>query len=148
MKKNKETVKKKEITRGNFLKKAALATSGFYILPRFVLGGKGFVAPSDKLYIAAIGCNGEGVNDIRHFATATKKNTEIAFLCDVDDRQSAERRKEFPRAKYYNDWREMYAKESKHFDAVTVAIPDHNHAMVGLRAMQMKKHLQKNYIML
>jgi hypothetical protein len=35
----------------------------------------------------------------------------------------------------------MFDKESKNFDAVTVAIPDHNHAIVGLRAMQLKKHL-------
>jgi len=58
------------IGRGEFIKKAAMATAGFYIVPRFVLGGKGFTAPSDKLYIAAVGCGGEAENDIRHFATA------------------------------------------------------------------------------
>ena len=141
MKQPKANSEKKNISRTDFLKKAAIATTGFYILPRFVLGGKGFVAPSDKLYIAAVGCGGEGQNDIRHFATAPNKNAEIAFLCDVDDRQGAIRRKEFPRAKYYNDWREMFSKESKHFDAVTVAIPDHNHAIVGLSAMQLNKHI-------
>lgn len=141
MKKTKVITKKNTTSRGNFIKNAVLASTGFFILPRFVLGGKGFVAPSDKLYIAAIGCGGEGVNDIRHFATAPKKNAQIAFLCDVDDREAADRRKEFPKAKYYNDWREMYDKESKHFDAVTVAIPDHNHAVVGLGAMQLNKHL-------
>jgi hypothetical protein len=45
-----------EISRAEFIKKAAIATAGFYIVPRFVLGGKGYTAPSDKLYIAAIGC--------------------------------------------------------------------------------------------
>src|SRR5438309_6538217 len=50
-------------------------------------------------------------------------------------------RKEFPKAPYYHEWREMFDKENKHFDAVTVAIPDHNHAIVGLSAMQLKKHL-------
>ena len=35
----------------------------------------------------------------------------------------------------------MFEKENKNFDAVTVAIPDHNHAIVGLGAMQLKKHL-------
>ncbi len=118
-----------------------MATAGFYIVPRFVLGGKGYIAPSDKLYIAAVGCGGEAENDIHHYATAPRKNAVIAFLCDVDDRQAAPRRKEFPNAKFYHDWREMFEKENKHFDAVTVAIPDHNHAIVGLSAMQLKKHL-------
>src|SRR5664279_3872070 len=125
------------IGRADFIKKAAIATAGFYIVPRHVLGGKGFTAPSDKLYIAAIGCGGEAENDIHHYATAPKRNASIAFLCDVDDRQAAPRRKEFPKAKFYHDWRELFDKESKHFDAVTVAIPDHNHAIVGLAAMQL-----------
>ncbi len=129
------------ISRADFIKKTAITTAGFYIIPRFVMGGKGFVAPSDKLYIAAIGCGGEAENDIHHFATSPKKNAVIAYLCDVDDRQAAPRRKEFPKAPYYNDWREMFDKESKNFDAVTVAIPDHNHAIVGLSAMQLHKHL-------
>ena len=130
MKKKKEYSAKKTISRSDFLRTTALATAGFYIVPRSVLGGKGYVAPSDKLYIAAVGCGGEGENDIRHFATAPKKNAVIAFLCDVDERQSAPRRKEFPQAKFYHDWREMFEKEHKNFDAVTVAIPDHNHAIV------------------
>src|ERR1044071_7044222 len=112
MEENKETADKKIINRKAFIKNAALATAGFYILPRHVLGGKGFVAPSDKLYIAAIGCGGEAESDIHHYATAPKKNAVIAFLCDVDDRMAAPRRKEFPKAGFYKDWREMFHKES------------------------------------
>ena len=56
------------ISRGTFIKNAALTTAGFYIVPRHVLGGKGYVAPSDKLYIAAVGCGGEASNDIHHLA--------------------------------------------------------------------------------
>src|SRR6185295_860854 len=131
----------RNIGRADFIKKAAMATAGFYIVPRTVLGGRGYIAPSDKLYIAAVGCGGEAENDIHHYATAPNKNAVIAFLCDVDERQSAPRQKEFPKAKFYHDWREMFDRENKNFDAVTVAIPDHNHAIVGLRAMQLNKHL-------
>jgi hypothetical protein len=141
MEKNNDKPSKKLTSRSEFIKKTALASAGFYIVPRYVLGGKGYVAPSDKLYIAAVGCGGEAENDIHHYATAPKKNAEIAFLCDVDDRMAAPRQKEFPKAKFYHDWREMFDKENKHFDAVTVAIPDHNHAIVGLSAMQLNKHL-------
>src|SRR4029078_12476207 len=141
MKNDQKVPAKTTTTRKEFLKKTALATAAFYIVPRFVLGGKGYTAPSDKLYIAAVGCGGEGQNDIKHYANAPKKNAVIAFLCDVDDRMAAPRRKEFPKAGFYYDWREMFDKEQKNFDAVTVAIPDHNHAIVGLSAMQLKKHL-------
>src|SRR6185503_16678556 len=136
-----KTPDKKNITRGSFIKNTTLTAAAFSIVPRHVLGGKGYVAPSDKLYIAAVGCGGEGENDIHHYASAPKKNAVIAFLCDVDDRMAAPRRKEFPKAGFYKDWREMFEKESKNFDAVSVAIPDHNHAIVGLSAMQLNKHL-------
>src|ERR1700710_1003417 len=119
MENSKEPRDKQVLSRGSFIKNAALATAGFYIVPRAVLGGKGFVAPSDKLYIAAIGCGGEAESDIHHYANAPKKNAVVAFLCDVDDRQAAPRRKEFPKAPFYHDWRELFDKESKHFDAVT-----------------------------
>jgi len=130
----------KDISRRNFVKTAASGASALTILPSFTISGLGHVAPSDKLYIAAIGCGGEGKDDIRHYAIAPKKNAVISFLCDVDDRQAASTRKEFPKASFYYDWREMFNKESKNFDAVSVAIPDHNHAVVGLSAMQLNKH--------
>jgi predicted dehydrogenase len=131
----------RNITRRSFVKTAASGSVGYTILPAFTVSGLGHVVPSDKLLIAAVGCGGEGADDIRHYAIAPAKNAEIAFLCDVDERMAAPKRKEFPKAKFYNDWREMFDRESKNFDAVSVAIPDHNHAIVGLSAMQLKKHL-------
>ena len=92
--------KTKTISRGEFIKNTALTAAAFSIVPRHVLGGKGFVAPSDKLYIAAVGCGGEAASDIAHYASAPKKNAVIAFLCDVDDRMAAPRRKEFPKAPF------------------------------------------------
>ena len=97
MEKDKQTPSPKTMPRKEFIKNAALATAGFYIVPRHVLG-KGYVPPSDKLYIAAVGCGGEAENDIHHYANAPKKNAVIAFLCDVDDRMAAPRRKEFRKA--------------------------------------------------
>ena len=138
---NQKTPKPKDISRRNFVKTASAGAAAFTLLPGYTISGLGHVNPSDKLLIAAVGCGGEAADDIRHYAIAPKKNAEIAFLCDVDDRMAVPRRKQFPKAKFYYDWREMFDKESKNFDAVTVAIPDHNHAIVGLSAMQLKKHL-------
>jgi predicted dehydrogenase len=140
-KSNRVTKMSHGITRRSFVKTAATGAAAFTIIPACAVSGLGKVAPSDKLLIAAVGCGGEGADDIRHYSIAPKKNAEIAFLCDVDDRMAAPRIKEFPKAKFYHDWREMFDKESKNFDAVSVAIPDHNHAIVGLGAMQLRKHL-------
>jgi len=71
-------------SRRDFLKTSSLAAAGFFIVPRHVLG-RGFVAPSDKLNIAGIGAGGKGESDLFEFSKSPKVN--IAYLCDVDDRQ-------------------------------------------------------------
>ena len=126
-------------SRREFLKNTAITAAGFIILPRHVLGGKGFIAPSDRLVIAGVGVGGKGESDIANFFKSGK--ADIAFLCDVDDKRAANTVKNFPKAKYYKDWREMFDKESKHFDAVSVSTPDHNHAVATLAAMQLGKHV-------
>lgn len=126
------------MNRKDFIKNSTLAAAGFFIVPRHVLG-RGFVAPSDKLLVAGIGVGGKGQSDIMSFFKSGK--ADIAFLCDVDDRRAAASVKAFPKAKYYRDWRELYDKESKNFDAVSVSTPDHNHAVQTLAAMQLGKHV-------
>lgn len=130
--------KSKTTTRRDFLKTTSLASAGFMIVPRHVLG-RGFIAPSDKLVIAGVGAGGKGESDIANFFASGK--AEIAYLCDVDDRRSAKTRSKFPKAKYYKDWRELLDKEHKNFDAVSVSTPDHNHAIIALSAMSLGKHV-------
>jgi predicted dehydrogenase len=125
--------------RREFIRNSSLAAAGFFIVPRHVLGGKGFIAPSDKLVVGGIGAGGKGSSDIANFFASGK--AEIGFLCDVDDRQSVETRKKFPKAKYYKDFREMLSKEGKSIDAVSVSIPDHQHAVAAMAAMQLGKHV-------
>lgn len=125
-------------SRRSFLRNTALATAGFFIVPRHVLG-RGYLAPSDRLIVAGIGAGGKGESDIMSFYKSGK--ADIGFLCDVDDRMAAKSVKAFPKAKYYRDWRELFDKESKSFDAVSVSTPDHNHAAPALAAMQLGKHV-------
>src|SRR6201991_4239909 len=103
-------------TRRDFLKKGILAAAGFYIVPRHVLGGKGYTAPSDKLIVGCIGVGGKGEVDVNYLYGTGK--AEIAVLCDVDDRRAANIRKKFPSAPYYKDYRQMLDKEHKHLDAI------------------------------
>ncbi len=125
--------------RREFVKKGAAAMAGLYIVPRSVLGGKGFTAPSDKLSIAGIGAGGKGRSDIASSFESGK--AEIVALCDVDDRESKASREKFPKAAYYHDFREMLDKMGDSIDAVTVSTPDHNHAIQAMAAMQLGKHV-------
>lgn len=126
-------------SRRDFIRNSALAMGGFYIVPRHVLGGKGFIAPSDKLQVAGIGSGGKGESDLFNFYNSGK--ADIAFLCDVDDRQAVKSRQRYPKAKYYKDYREMLDKEHKYFDACSVSTPDHMHAVQAMAAMQLGKHV-------
>ncbi len=134
------------MSRRTFIRNAGLAAAAFTIVPRFVLG-KGYVAPSDTLYIAGVGVGGKGESDLTGFAGSpdgsTKGNPKarIAFLCDVDDRMAVNSVKNFPKAKYYKDFRELFDKESKNFDAVSVSTPDHTHAVITMAAIQRGKHV-------
>jgi predicted dehydrogenase len=139
MSENEKEISSANNSRREFLKNTTITAAGFIILPRHVLGGKGFLAPSDRLTIAGVGVGGKGESDIANFFKSGK--ADIAFLCDVDDRRAATTVKNFPKAKYYKDFREMFDKESKNFDAVSVSTPDHTHAVAALAAMQLGKHV-------
>ncbi len=137
--KNKKNQVVEKNSRRNFIKTGFTLTAGFYIVPRHVLGGNGFIAPSDRLIVAGIGAGGKGESDLNEFFKSGK--ADIAFLCDVDDLRAAKSRERFPKAKYYKDYREMLDKESKNFDAVSVSTPDHNHGVQAIAAMQLGKHV-------
>src|SRR5258708_28452723 len=52
------------LSRRTFIRGTATAFAGFTIVPRHVLGGAGFVPPSEKVNIAIIGCGGQGRTNI------------------------------------------------------------------------------------
>jgi predicted dehydrogenase len=125
--------------RRRFLKNTMAAAAGFMIVPRHVLGGKGFIAPSDRLRVAGIGAGGKGESDLYNFFKGGR--ADIVALCDVDDRRAAKSRERYPKASYHKDFREMLDKMGNSIDAVSVSTPDHNHALHALTAMQMGKHV-------
>ncbi len=124
--------------RRKFVKATAASISAFYIVPRHVLG-KGFIAPSDKLNIAAIGSGGKGTVNITSSFNNGSEN--IIALCDVDDRMATKMREAHSKAKYYRDFRELLDKEDKNIDAVIVSTPDHMHGVQALQAMKRGKHV-------
>jgi len=125
---------KTPINRRHFIG-ATAAASLFQIVPRHVLGGPGYTAPSEKLNIAGVGIGGMGGSNLRR---CEKEN--IVALCDVDHNYAAPVFERYPKAKVYTDYREMFDKQ-KDIDAVVIATPDHTHAVITMRAMEAGKHV-------
>ncbi|MDQ8165887.1 MAG: Gfo/Idh/MocA family oxidoreductase [Gemmatimonadota bacterium] len=136
---------------------AAFAVNGFpMIVPRHVLGGPGYRAPSDVLNFAVAGYGGMGSGNAQELA----KTENMVAVCDPDMafaqsntdsklrpnregvvRPEATRLSEmFAKAGKYADFREMLEKE-KGIDAVVVATPDHLHAIIAKTAMELGKHV-------
>jgi len=69
------------ISRRKFLQHSA-ATLGLSIVPRHVLGGPGFVPPSDKVNIAFIGVGAQGLRVMLHFLR--EPDVQGVAVCDVN----------------------------------------------------------------
>ncbi|MHB1862938.1 MAG: Gfo/Idh/MocA family protein [Gemmatimonadaceae bacterium] len=154
---------RKKVTRREFVSDASKLALGALVLPhgfptivpRHVLGGPGYVAPSDQLQVAIAGFGGMGsVN-----ALELSKTERIVAVCDVDlaysgrnlaaklkNRDGTPRpdglklQEQFDAAAKYTDWREMLEKQ-KDIEGVVVATPDHNHAVIANAAMLAGKHV-------
>ena len=107
------------------------------ILPRHVLGGKGYTSPSDKLNIAGVGVRKWGMGSGNLSSCETDN---IVALCDVDHKLSAETFNKYPKAKVYKDFRVMLETQ-KDIDAVIVATPDHTHAIISMMSIKLGKHV-------
>jgi len=127
-------VKKKKMSRRDFLGAAAVAA--FTVVPRHVLGGPNNTPPSEKLNIAGIGVGGRGAGVLQGV-----ESQNIVALCDVDWSRAAATFKRYPSAKQYRDFRMMLDEEGKNIDAVTVATPDHVHAVASMAAIKRGKHV-------
>jgi predicted dehydrogenase len=134
-KKKTDNKKDRKISRRDFMAGAATAAA-FTIVPRSVLGGSGYTAPSEKLNIACIGIGGMGANDVREVSSEN-----IVALCDVDWKHAADTFKQYPSAKQYREFRRMLEREDKNIDAVTVSTPDNIHAVAAMTAIKMDKHV-------
>ncbi len=131
---------KKKNSRRNFLKKSILASS-IVILPRHVLGGQGFIAPSDQLNIAGIGIGGKGRSDIIN--SSVKGRERVVGLCDIDPSGKhgvLDTIKDFPNANFYTDFRRLLDSE-KNLDAITISTPDHTHGVIAMEAMNRGIHV-------
>lgn len=88
--------------------------------------------PSGRIRHGGFALGGQGWADLQQIANV--KDVEIAALCDIDLKQAERARAKFPKAKFYQDWRELL--ENEELDCVNVSTPDHMHAPIAVTAMQ------------
>ncbi|MDP3916434.1 MAG: Gfo/Idh/MocA family oxidoreductase [Bacteroidota bacterium] len=107
------------------------------IIPASVKGA------NDRIRVAVLGINGRGKSHIEEvMGLQEKSNVEVAVLCDPDMNLLRERASEFEK-KYgkkvaiEQDFRRTY--DDKTIDAVTLATPNHWHALQSIWACQAGK---------
>ena len=146
--------------RRNFLKATTTCAAGFIIVPRHVLGGKGYTSPSDKVTIAAVGVGGRGKENVaellklddvqvvaiadpakywdlsRFYYRSTAGRGPVTEMIEDHYQLSNSEYK----LKEYEDFRKMLDVESG-IDAILCATPDHLHAYVTLASLHAGKHV-------
>jgi len=127
-----------ESSRRSFLKKTAVAGSATIVAPT-ILSSNVFGA-NDRINAAVLGVNGRGKAHIK--GLMAQKNVQITTLCDPDMNILKERQKDFK--KTYNkdvaleqDLRRVM--DNKDIDVVSIASPNHWHALSVIWACQAGK---------
>ncbi|MCG8311283.1 MAG: Gfo/Idh/MocA family oxidoreductase [Cytophagales bacterium] len=77
---------KKKMNRRHFISAAATSTATISIVPRHVLGGRGHIAPSDKITVANIGCGTQGLREMPEMLE--NDQIQVISVCDVNKRSA------------------------------------------------------------
>jgi predicted dehydrogenase len=137
-------VNKKEISRRKFLGYSALGLAGLTILPSWTVDGVR-IAPSDRVVLGFIGLGQQGLSDFYSFSSCP--GVQVAAGCDVDSlkRTRFKNRVEAwqkelnvtQRCDLYEFYEDLL--DRKDIDAVSIATPDHWHALTTVHACQSGK---------
>ena len=122
-------------SRRDFLKTSTVAGAGFMV----AAGNFKKIARASALEsvaVAGVGVGGKGGGDIQQAG----KYGKVVALCDVDSNTLASQGKNFPDAKLFADFREMFAEMGDKFDAMTVGTTDHMHGPITAMGLKAKKH--------
>ncbi len=133
--------------RRDFIKKTLAGTAGIAI------GGVGFSAKSyasiiganDRINVAVIGTRGQGFGHIRTWCRLKdSQNVFLKTICDVDEELYPERVKSVEDAigtKPITEWDMRKVYDDKEIHAVSIATPNHWHALATIWAAQAGKHV-------
>ena len=128
------------INRRSFLK-AMGGVALFSIVPRQVLGGEKFIAPSDQLTKGIIGVGGIGKSNL-HFTS--DERCRLVAVCDVDKKHLEQavnlgKRKFDQTLQTYQDYRDMIADPN--IDIIHIATPPHWHGIMAVEAAKAGKDI-------
>ncbi|MEX2403567.1 MAG: Gfo/Idh/MocA family oxidoreductase, partial [Balneolales bacterium] len=120
--------------RKKFIKSTLGAVGAFTIIPRHVMGGIGYTAPSDQLTKAVIGVGGMGTGHLSY------PGARLLAVCDVDQNH-LNRALELsgPEVRGYTNYREVL--EQKDIDIVHIATPPHWHGVMAVDAANAGKDI-------
>lgn len=125
---------KKSITRRDFIKHTIAASAAFTIVPRYVLGGSGYTAPSDQLTKAVIGVGSMGKGHLRY------PGAKLLAVCDVDENHlNTALEISGSGVRGYKDFREVL--ERSDIDIVHIPTPPHWHALISIAAAEAGKDI-------
>ena len=119
--------------RRKFLKAGLAGAAAFTIIPRHVLGGQGYTAPSDQLTKGIIGVGGMGRGHIDY-------EGKLLAVCDVDRKHMEQAIQQAGGGiQGYHDFRELLARPD--IDVVHIATPPHWHALMAMAAAEAGKDI-------
>jgi len=127
---------KSNSTRRDFLKTSGIGMTALSSGVWTATAAAESTATSQKLNIACIGTANRAAADI-----AGVRGEHIVALCDIDKNYLDRAANDFPKARTYDDYREMIDVEADKIDAVVVGTPDHHHAPASIRAIRAGKHV-------
>jgi len=124
-------------SRRHFLKSAAAlaaaSTLPKWFLEESVVAATKPLAANDQPAIALVGCGGMGRGDAKNASRFGK----VVALCDVDDGQLAEAKKQWPDATTFKDFRKLMERDDIH--VVICGTVDHWHTLISIAAMRAGK---------
>jgi predicted dehydrogenase len=135
------SINRRDFLQDSALAAAALASTGLVAdsraAERVAAAKKGQL--NDQLRVAVVGVNGRGMSHVSAFAGNNKLNTTITTVCDADSAvigkaMKAIENKQGKAPTFEQDIRKVV--EDKNIDIITIATPNHWHALAAIWALQ------------
>lgn len=121
--------------------RGSLAAAAPLLAPRLLRAAA--PPPSQRLHLAVIGVGGQGGAHARVWSSFP--DCRLLAVCDVNRTRAAQAKQAVDAAcgdtacAAFHDYRELLARPD--IDAVSIAVPDHWHALIALAALRAGKHV-------